>query len=512
MPLAESLFNGTAKKISIISNNICYGPCPEPDDEIEQHLSIVTDGRVFFSAYAYGAGSKHVKTRTRNFKIEPEKAAYIVKSVSNYFSAEHDISFATDVGDWEATLTSSENKPFRFRGSLCQGCTKELDNLSDIIRFNLDMPELFAFDGAANDDRIERIVVDYHRNTKIKPGQVPDDATWEYVTWDYTERLTIDRKSDTLEHIQNIGTGCHVSRKYTIEEGIASFLNDLDADAFMSHTKGNPPDVVRNPLETKDYIITIDYLYGEQRVIVGTFDKNGLPNDFSDFAETVLEFMRFYGMGEILDPSVHDKVLRKQTDVIFCNVQFDEYGKTYCYLTDDDTLEVGDRVVVPVGHDNHESFAQIESIEYHPAEEAPFPIEKTKKIIRRAEDEKDDADDSVVFPEGAVVMASEPLPGITPEKWLSMLGESYGDVELATALAGAWNKCGWLGHDLDDDDYTQEMISEHDAWWALEEELIAEVARRMNRECETPYVKLIAPFMERNGYRDGCGWWVKAEE
>lgn len=247
-------------------------------------------------------------------------------------------------------------------------------------------------------------------------------------------------------------------------------------------------------------------------VLTGTFDKNGLPDDFSDFADTIFDFMRFYGMGEILDPSVHGKSLRKQTDFIFCNVQFDEYGKTYCYLTDDDTLNVGDRVVVPVGQENHESFAQIESIEYHSAEEAPFPLEKTKKVIRRAEDTAENVNDSVPFPDDAVVMASEPLTGITPEEWRCMLGERYSDEELATALAGAWNKCGWLGHDLDDDDCTQEMISVHDAWWALEKELIAEVARRMNRECNPPYVNLIAPFMEHNGYRDGHGWWIKCQE
>lgn len=31
-------------------------------------------------------------------------------------------------------------------------------------------------------------------------------------------------------------------------------------------------------------------------------------------------------------------------------------------------------------------------------------------------------------------------------------------------------------------------------------------------ECEKPYIKLVTPFMERNGYRDSRGWRVKAEE
>lgn len=37
--------------------------------------------------------------------------------------------------------------------------------------------------------------------------------------WDYTEHLIIDRESESLEYIQNIGTGYKISRKYEIEGG-----------------------------------------------------------------------------------------------------------------------------------------------------------------------------------------------------------------------------------------------------------------------------------------------------
>lgn len=45
------IFQGTLKKVRIVSNNICYGPMPEPDEEIEQHLTINDEGRVWFSGY-----------------------------------------------------------------------------------------------------------------------------------------------------------------------------------------------------------------------------------------------------------------------------------------------------------------------------------------------------------------------------------------------------------------------------------------------------------------------------
>lgn len=507
----KSSFNGTAIKIQIISNSISYGPCPLPEDEIEQRLTISRNGRVFFSSYAYGNGVKYTKIRSKNFKIDVQKAMHILNVIGDCFSEEYNVPLATDVGDWEMTITNENNTKYKFCGSLCSGCSDKLDTISDIIRFNLNMPELLVFDGRENSDRIEKISIDYHHVTKIKPGVIPEGATWEYAIWDYSEHLTIDRKTETLEHIQNIGSGCQVSRKYRVEDGISSLLDDIDAESFFSHTEGNPSDVIHNSLETQDYRITIGYLYGDEKVLTGTFDKNGLPDDFADFAETVYDFMCFYGMGEILDPAVHNKLLRRQYDYIFCNVQFDEDGKTYCYLTDDDTLETDDYVVVPVGKDNHESIAKIESIEYHSAEDVPFPLDSVKKIIRKSDKVGID-DDSIVVPKGAVIMGSEPLTGVTADEWRAMFDENCNDEDLAKALAGAWNECGWLGHDLDDDDCTPETKAAYEEWYTLEQELIRKVALRLNRECKTPYVKLIAPFMERNGYRDGCGWWVKTEE
>ena len=66
---------------------------------------------------------------------------------------------------------------------------------------------------------------------------------------------------------------------------------------------------------------------------------------------------------------------------------FDEGQKSYYYLTKDDSIEVGDFVLVPVGKDNHEAVVEVVNIEYFREENIPLPIEKTKKIIRKCKDE-----------------------------------------------------------------------------------------------------------------------------
>ena len=79
-------------------------------------------------------------------------------------------------------------------------------DLSDMVREALEMDDLYVFDGNNKSDKVDRITIDYQRITKIKPKQ-PISETVEYVTWNYVERLVLDRKSETLEHIQNIGSG-----------------------------------------------------------------------------------------------------------------------------------------------------------------------------------------------------------------------------------------------------------------------------------------------------------------
>ena len=378
------IFQGTLKKMRVISNNICYGPMPEPNEEVEQHLTINNEGRVWFSGYNFGCGGeRYEKARSKNFKIDKDATDKLFDAIAAYFGNEYMEVFATDIGDWVMELTNSEGMTYKFRGSLCADFDYEGKDLSDLVRDAVGMDDLYVFDGNCKPDVITKVTLDYHRLTKIEPRHKPEDTDWKFVTWDYTEHLVIDRETETLEHIQNIGTGCKVSRKYEIEGGIESLLENFDEEELFSHIEGNPDDVIDTPNETKDYTITIEYKKNPSRTIAGSYDKNGLPEDFADFAETVFDFIRFYGLGEILDPSVYGKVKRRKSEYIFCSVTFDEGYKSYYYLTDDDSIEIGDFVLVPAGKDNHEAVVEVVNIEYFSEENVPLPIEKTKRIIRK---------------------------------------------------------------------------------------------------------------------------------
>ena len=381
------IFEGTLQKIHLISNSICYGPCPRPEDEVEQHLTIMADGRVWLSRYRFGlSGSDYELIEKLNFSISAEAVDRIMGAFTDYFGNEYDIDLVTDVGSWDLVLTNTDGKSYKITGPLCGDLHTESGGMSDLIRENLNRNDLFVFDG--NPDSLIRVEIEYHRCTKIKPRAIPEGVTWDYVIWEYHEFLTIDRTSETLEHIREIGSGCRVTNSYYVQEGIASFLDDIDLDAF-SEIEGNPPDAVDNPLEKREYTIRLNTKHGDVREFTGTFDKKGLPADWPNFIEDVYDFMAFYGLGELFDEKVYGKAKRRQTDRIFCNVVFEEGGQTYCYLADDDDYCEGDLVIVPAGSDNHEAVVRIESIEYHPDTEAPFPIDKAKHILRKYEEDDD---------------------------------------------------------------------------------------------------------------------------
>lgn len=168
-------------------------------------------------------------------------------------------------------ITNTDGEVYKYRGSLIADFEVDGVDLSDMVREAFGMDDLYVFDGNNKPDRVNRVTIDYYRVTKIKPKQ-PFSDTIEYATWDYTERLVLDRESETLEHIQNIGSGCVVSRKYYVQGGIENLLDDINADNLFGEIEGNPDDVVDNPLETKDYTITVDFKKGPQRVIQGTYD------------------------------------------------------------------------------------------------------------------------------------------------------------------------------------------------------------------------------------------------
>lgn len=93
------------------------------------------------------------------------------------------------------------------------------------------------------------------------------------------------------------------------------------------------------------------------------------------------DFLSFYGNNELIDPALYNHQWRRPGQYIYCDVSFEEDGRTYCYRTEDERLAEGDLVRVPVGRDNHLAIGRIERIQIVDGQHVPYPLSKTKLII-----------------------------------------------------------------------------------------------------------------------------------
>lgn len=69
-------------------------------------------------------------------------------------------------------------------------------------------------------------------------------------------------------------------------------------------------------------------------------------------------------------------------------MEFSESGKSYYYITEDDTLKIGDDVLVPVRNDGRTAVVEISNIEYFSEDRVPFPLDEAKSIIGKCTDDE----------------------------------------------------------------------------------------------------------------------------
>lgn len=141
------------QKVRIVSNNICYGPEPLPEDEVEQHLTISASGRVWFTGYKYANGlDKYEIGRRQQFAIGRSPSIEILEYFSLYLNSDQLVCYATDVGTWEMEITDTEGKVYTLRGSLCGGVTVGDVDLTQLLRECLSINQLFVFDGCVEEE------------------------------------------------------------------------------------------------------------------------------------------------------------------------------------------------------------------------------------------------------------------------------------------------------------------------------------------------------------------------
>lgn len=119
-----------------------------------------------------------------------------------------------------------------------------------------------------------------------------------------------------------------------------------------------------------------------------------------------------------------------------------------------------------------------------------------------------------------LLMDSEPIPDSTPDDIRAWYASNHDEASLASAFALVSNELWWVEDNIYDyEEGTEEYkraCDITDAWGKLMEELLADIfdiLRSQNVSIPNDgWITVLAPFMERNGYEDGGGWWFPLEE
>ncbi|WP_307761012.1 hypothetical protein [uncultured Phascolarctobacterium sp.] len=139
------------QKVQIISDLLCYGPRPEPNDEVEQRLTISSSGRIWFTRYSYGTGyGKYEVGRKKQLFIGKARAAKLLELISSYIENNDICIVATDIGDWNMTAVDVVGKKYSKTGSMCGGVIARDIDLTDYIRMAILIEELTVFGGGYN--------------------------------------------------------------------------------------------------------------------------------------------------------------------------------------------------------------------------------------------------------------------------------------------------------------------------------------------------------------------------
>ena len=116
------------------------------------------------------------------------------------------------------------------------------------------------------------------------------------------------------------------------------------------------------------------------------------------------------------------------------------------------------------------------------------------------------------------VMAKEPVPNMSAAEVKAYFDDKHTEKDLADAYAIAHNKFWWV----EDNEYDyEEDTPEHkaacaitDEWCTLMHEYKTRIFDILTSEGvvipATGQIQVLVPFMSRNGYVDGNGWWIES--
>ena len=116
----------------------------------------------------------------------------------------------------------------------------------------------------------------------------------------------------------------------------------------------------------------------------GTTEKNTLSEKGKENRQKKREAKR---KAQLAEQEKRKAYLEDKTIYTYCGVLLSSSCPPYAYRTEDKTIQIGDTVIVPVGKKEREMKGKVVSIGQYSRIAIPYPVEQTKFILRRIEED-----------------------------------------------------------------------------------------------------------------------------
>ena len=253
-------------------------------DRMKQIVDLNADGSAMVNGLEISSSGNveimsYIETVAQYFKTprlrqKPEKDNYYTVTINDEFVYEHYFeSINNDMGD----------------------------DISDELRIILNNEKLFAFDGKRN--RVDRIFFKYYRDDKYE-GRC-------------FETIELNRHFSSYQYIRNSSAETFELR--ISGDRVIEIIDNADIEKLSGRKKSDVTIYDENC--SREYTLTFNFKNGEEKVIEGSYDSNGLPKGWPAFIDKLQNLMGNTDAGDVFNKNYYSKVKHRKVDYMLSIVK-----------------------------------------------------------------------------------------------------------------------------------------------------------------------------------------------
>lgn len=344
----------------------------------EELLEITPDGIVKLSATRIDGREKC------KVQIPVDDASYIFNAFTTVFSEYKKEKVPGYSGFWKVRLLTDEDEVFFYHGSNGQDYMYEGKTLTEILRERTTLEELNGFAMRIDEkSHVSSIDISFRQTVAEDAAEKVVEKNHQPME-DTTERLIISNRTHEIVYNRRVGNHKRVSLSFEMPEAVKNLLAWYEEQPLFEPGEVSPKPVAEEDI-SRTYQITVLYSDKKSASYSGSFDKEGLPDNWADFISRVAAFFDTESLGEMFNARTFDRVTAREDEVVFCGVEILGVVGVRYYRCDDDVC-LGDIVVVPTPAKKQNLDGQVVEIRRCKVTAIPKELQKAKDVLYTIKD------------------------------------------------------------------------------------------------------------------------------